>query len=236
MKKVALTLLFSFLFFQSYSQRGVANAITEYLLQFQFDKTTKFEDIDIETLNYVGSPYENQNFLAGEIYHNNKLIADNIPLRYNALMDEMEFKPTFETPDSESSALMKSPEVDVRIGAKVFIFVPYQGGVEKGGYFQVLLRGEKIDLFKKFNKKYTPEQKAQTSMSKDIPARFRDNPVYYLVLQNGRFVEIPSRARNFPDAFIDREKEIKDFIKDNKLDIKDENHIIQIVIYYNSII
>tara|TARA_R110002072_G_scaffold302406_1_gene485198 strand:+ start:8203 stop:8913 length:711 start_codon:yes stop_codon:yes gene_type:complete len=236
MNRIALSLILGLFFIQAQSQRGVSQVITEYLLQFQFDKTTKFEDVDLETLKYVGSPYQNESFLAGEIYHNNKLIADNIPLRYNALMDEMEFKPSFETPDNESSALMKSPEVDVRIGSKVFIFVPYQGGIEKGGYFDVLLRGEKIDLFKKYNKKYTPEQKAQTSMTRDVPARFTNNPVYYLVLQDGRFIEIPSRARNFTDAFVDKEKEIKSFIKDKKLDIKDENHIIQIVNYYNSII
>src|SRR5690606_20055902 len=143
--------------------------------------------------------------------------AENVPLRYNALVDEMEFKPTFETPDSESSALMKSPEVDVRIGSQVFVFAPYQGGIEKGGYFEVLLRSDRHDLFKKYNKRYIPEQKANTSLTRDIPAKFTDNPVYFLVLHDGRFVEIPSRAGKFYNAFIGKEKEIAAYIKDKKL-------------------
>ncbi len=217
------------------AQQPISQQQVQYLLQYQFDKTTKFEDINLESLNYTGSPYVNESYLAGEIYHNNKLIADNIPLRYNALMDEMEFKPSFETPDTESSALLKSPEIDVRIGSKVYIFVPYQGGIEKGGYFEVLLRGERVDLFKKYNKRYTPEQKATTSLTRDTPARFSDNPVYYIVLHDGRFVELSSRTRNFSKAFVGKEREINDFIKSKKLDIKDENHILQIVNYYNTL-
>lgn len=235
MKKSVLSFISFFIVATALAQQPIYQQQIQYLLQYQFDKTTKYEDINLETLNYTGSPYINESFLAGEIYHNNKLIAENIPLRYNALMDEMEFKPTFETPESESSALLKSPEVDVRIGSKVFIFVPYQGGVEKGGYFEVLLRGEKVDLFKKYNKKYTPEQKATTSLTRDIPARFTDNPVYYLVLYDGRFVEVPSRARHFSNVFVGKEREINDFIKSKNLDIKEENHVLQIVNHYNTI-
>jgi hypothetical protein len=235
MKKYLLLIVSVFIISESQAQHQQLQQQVQYLMQYQFDKTTKYEDINLETLNYTGSPYINSSFLAGEIYHNNKLIADNIPLRYNALVDEMEFKPSFGTPDSESSALMKSPEIDVRIGSKVFIFVPYQGGIEKGGYFEVLLRGEKFDLFKKYNKRFTPEQKAQTSMTRDVPARFTDNPMYYLILENGRFVEIPSRARNFESAFVGKENEIRSFIRTNRLDIKNEADLIRIVNHYDSI-
>lgn len=235
MKTIFLSLVLGLLFLNVHSQQSRQAALLEYLMQYKYEKTVKYEDINLETLNYTGSPYVNASYLAGEIYHNNKLIADNIPLRYNALVDEMEFKPNFETPDSESSALMKSPEVDVRIGNKVFIFVPYQGGIEKGGYFEVLVRGERYDLFKKYNKKFTPEQKATTSMTRDIPAKFSDNPGYYLVLHDGRFVEISSRPRNFSNAFVGKEREINNYVKEKNLDVRNENHIIQIVNHYNSL-
>lgn len=237
MKKLFLVLTFAFVFFYNgiQAQQTPHQAYVEYLQQYKFDKTTRYEDINLETLNYTGSPYVNDSFLAGEIYHNNRLIADNVPLRYNAFVDEMEFKSSFETPNSDASALMKSPEVDVRIGSKVFVFVPYQGGVEKGGYFEVLLRGERHDLFKKYNKRFTPEQKAQTSMTRDVPAKFTDNPVYYLVLYDGRFVEIPSRPRNFHTAFIGKEREISNYIKEKNLDVRNEAHIVQIVNHYNSL-
>lgn len=161
MKTLVLTIIAIFGFQSLVAQQPIQQKQVEYLLQFKFQKTTTYEDIDLETLNYIGSPYTNDTYLAGEIYHKNKLVAENVPLRYNALVDEMEFKPNFETPDSESSALLKSPEIDVRIGNKVFVFVPYQGGVEKGGYFEVLRRGESYDLFKKYNKSMSPSRQLQ---------------------------------------------------------------------------
>lgn len=236
MKTLALTLIALFGFQSFFAQQTIQQKQMEYLMQFKFNKTTTYEDIDLNTLNYIGSPYTNDTYQAGEIYHKNKLVAENVPLRYNAFVDEMEFKPNFETPDSESSALMKSPEIDVRIGQKVFVFVPYQGGVEKGGYFEVLRRGENYDLFKKYNKKYTPEQVAKTSMTRDIPAKFSDNPVFYIVRGDGKFIELPTKTNHFLKLFQDNEKDIKTFIKFRKLNLKIESDLIKVFDYINSII
>lgn len=236
MKKCFL-LIFTVLFTAvALAQQPVAQLQMEYLLQHQYDKTTKYEGITLENLNYIGSPYTNDNFVAGDIYHDNKLVVTNVPVRYNALVDEMEFKVDFETPDSESKALIKSPEVHLKIWDKTFVFAAYQGGVEKGGYFEIVLKETQgVDLFKKYTKKYTPEKKASNSLSRDIPAKFSDNVIYYLVLHNGRFVELPSRARRFSKAFPGKENEIKNFIKDEDLDIKNESDLIKIVKHYNAL-
>lgn len=234
MKTFVLTIIAIIGFQSMVAQQTIQQKQVEYLLQFKYQKTTTFENIDLETLNYIGSPYTNDNYLAGEIYHKNKLVAENVPLRYNALVDEMEFKPNFETSDSESSALLKSPEIDVRIGNKVFVFVPYQGGVEKGGYFEVLRRGESYDLFKKYNKKYVPEQAATTSMTKDRPAKFIDNPVYYIVRGDGKFIELPNKSKKFSRLFSGNEKDINNFIKTKNLDIKNEGDLIKVVSYLDS--
>ncbi|GGD83241.1 hypothetical protein [Planktosalinus lacus] len=234
MKTLAITLIALFGLQYFYAQQPIQQKQVEYLMQFKFQKTTTYKDIDLNTLNYIGSPYTNDNYLAGDIYHKNKLVAENVPLRYNALVDEMEFKPKFETPDNESSALMKSPEIDVRIGQKVFVFVPYQGGVEKGGYFEVLRRGEKYDLFKKYNKKYIPEQEAKTSMTKDRPAKFIDNPVYYIVRGDGKFIELPDKNRKFSKLFSGNENEINNYIKSKNLDLKNESDLLKVIAYIDS--
>ncbi|WP_339610020.1 hypothetical protein [uncultured Planktosalinus sp.] len=234
MKTLTLTIIAIIGFQLVVAQQPIQQKQVEYLLQFKYQKTTTFENIDLETLNYIGSPYTNDNYLAGEIYHKNKLVAENVPLRYNALVDEMEFKPKFETPDSESSALLKSPEIDVRIGSKVFVFVPYQGGVEKGGYFEVLRRGESYDLFKKYNKRYVPEQPAKTSMTKDRPAKFIDNPIYYIVRGDGKFIELPDKSNKFSKLFSGNEKEIKNYIKSKNLDLKNEGDLIKVVSYLDT--
>ncbi|MBA3986561.1 MAG: hypothetical protein H0X63_08335 [Flavobacteriales bacterium] len=226
------TLMTTLIFAQT--QREVGQV--RYLQQFQFDKTVKFEDMTLDDVNYIGSPYTDKNFIAGEIYHKNQLIAENVPLRYNALMDEMQFKSTFADADKDSQAIIKTPEVDIKIGNRIFVFVPYQGGVEKGGYFEVLVKDKKYDLFKKYNKKYFSEVKAVTTLTKDRPARITDNEVYYLVSENGTFYELPNKYRNFSKIFLKREKEIEKFIKDRKLDVTNERHLIEIVNYFNSLL
>jgi hypothetical protein len=243
MKEFSISLAFIFTFFGNNAQDNIDiqqghsthQIYSEYLQQILFDKTVKFKDIDLENLNYTGSPYENDNFLAGKIHFKNKLVAENVPLRYNVFFDEMEFKPSFSPPDEEARALMKSNEVVVHIGIKKFVFMPYQGGIENGGYFEMLSRGERVDLLKKYNKTFRPEQKSQSAYSRSIPARFSDNTIYYIVLQDGRFIELDSRAKRFTDSFIGMEKEIADFIKEKRLDIKNEDHIIQIVNHYNTL-
>lgn len=236
MKNTWILLVIGLFFFQSYSQTRLDNTVRTHLYEYRLDKLIVYEGKDITKLNYTGTPYMNESFLPGEIYHKNKLIANQIPMRYNALMDEMEFKTTFETPDEESSALLKSVDIDVRILNQVFTFVPYQGGVEKGGYFEVLLEDKSHDLFKKYKKKYTPEKKAETSITRDVPAKFTDDPAYFLVRPDGKFIELPSKNKKFLEAFISKEKEIKEFIKDNKLSIKEEKDIIRIVKHYNSLL
>lgn len=236
MKTLALTITAVLLFLNVQSQTRLDNTVRTHLFEYRLEKIIDFNGIDITKLKYTGSPYLNEEFLPGEIYHKNKLIADKIPIRYNALMDEMEFKTSFEIPDEESSALLKSLDIDVRIMNQVFTFVPYQGGVEKGGYFEVLHQDQKHDLFKKYKKKYTPEKKAETSITRDVPAKFTDYPVYYLVRPDGKFIELPSKNRKFADAFIGKEKEINQYRKDNKLNIGDEKDLIRIVKYYNSLL
>ncbi len=236
MKNTVIFLILGLFFFQSYSQTRLENSVRNHLFDFRLDKMTVFDGKDLSKLNYTGSPYLDENYLPGKIFHKNQLIAENIPIRYNALMDEIEFKTSFEIPDDEASALLKSTDVDVRILNRVFIFVPYQGGVEKGGYFEVLLEDDNYDLFKKHNKKYTPEKKAETSITRDIPAKFTDQSTYFLVRTDGRFIELPSKNKQFVKAFLGKEKEMNQYLKENKLDTKEEKDIIRIVKHYNSIL
>ncbi len=237
MKKL-LILSIGLLFLSTDFQAQEGNLLASYMnyfRQMQTDKTTKFEEFDLEKIEYIGSPYVNKNFERGNIYLNSKLIVEEVPLRYNAFADEMEFKESLNDLDEDSKALTKSPEVDIEIGNTLYVFVPYQGGIEKGGYFEALVRGEKYDLFKKYNKKFSEGRKAQTSMTKDMPAKFTDNPVYYLVSDEGVFYELPTKKRAFSKVFLKKENEINDYIKDNKLDIKNEKDLIKIINYFNSI-
>jgi len=73
-------------------------------------------------------------------------------------------------------------------------------------------------------------------MTKDNPARFTDNNVYYLVSDSGTFYELPSKSKAFSKIFLNKEKEIESYIKSRNLDLKNEKDVIAIVRYFNSLL
>ena len=50
--------------------------------------------------------------------------------------------------DETYSALIKSPDIFVKIINEIYVFVPFNGSNEKGGYFNVLNDGKTYDLYK----------------------------------------------------------------------------------------
>ena len=205
---------------------------------FQLDEFIKRQDKFIDytdTEKYIGTPYNHPEFLRGNVYQNNVLLASNVALRYNAVADEIEIKETLETPISEARPLTKSPDIFVKIVGDIFVFAPFKGGIEGGGYFQVLHEGSKIDVFKKLNKKFTPEKPAKTSITRAIKAKFTDKPIYYLVTKSGKFYELPSSRNKKLKVFGKNKDAIARYVSKNRLDLNDEKDLITVCIYFNSL-
>jgi len=195
------------------------------------DQGVQYDDVD----SYKGTPYNNPVFLPGNIYKEDELLAADVALRYNAVADEMEVKESLLIKDSEARVLTKSPDIYVKINGDIFVFVTYKGGVEKGGYFLVQFEGVRVDLFKKLHKKFTPAKKASSSITNDVPAKFTDKPIYYLVNKEGKFFEFPKSKSKKLKVFGNKQKEIKEFVKKNKLDLNKEKDLLKTVQYYDTL-
>jgi hypothetical protein len=205
---------------------------------FQVDEFIKRENKDVnflETDTYTGTPYNHPSYLNGNVYQNNELLATNVALRYNAVADEMEIKESLTTPNEEAKVLTKSPEIFVKIMNDIYIFAPYKGGVEGGGYFQVLYEGNSVDLYKKLKKDFKPERKATSSITTDTPAKFTDDIIYYLATKDGKFYEMPGSRNKKLKVFGKKKSEMKDYVKENKIDLNDENGLLRAVRYYDSL-
>lgn len=202
--------------------------LDEYIKRF--DKGIDYKDVK----SYKGTPYNNPSYLPGNIYENNKLLANDVALRYNAIEDEMEVKESLATPDEEARVVSKSLEIFVKINGDIFIFAPYQGGVESGGYFQILFEGENYSLYKKIKKKFIPAKKASTSITKDLPPVFLDRPVYYIVTNEGKYYELPESKSKKLKVFGNKQNEMKEYVKDNNLNLKEEKDLLQAVRYFDN--
>lgn len=205
---------------------------------FQLDEYIKRTDKGIkynEKGSYSGTPYNNPNYLFGSVYKEGALWANNVALRYNAISDEIEIKQDLNTSDSEAKVLTKSPDVFVKIINDIYVFAPYKGGIEGGGYFHVLYEGGQLDLYKKPKKKFTPGKKATTSLTRDLPASFKDKPVYYLVDKTGKYYELPASKGKKLKVFGKNKDAVKAYAREKGLDLNAEKDLIKVVKFINSL-
>jgi hypothetical protein len=205
---------------------------------FLLDNYIKRQNKDVnfkDTKTYKGTPYNNPSFLLGNIYKEGKLLADNIAIRYNAVADEMEVKQILNSDDENARVLAKSQDIYVKIVDDIYVFVPYQGGVENGGYFQVIFEGSQIALYKKHIKDFKPEKKATSSITKTLPAVFKDKPVFYLVTKSGKFYQMPKSRSKKLKVFGEKQNQMKAFTKQNNLDLNKQEDLLTAVKYYDSL-
>jgi hypothetical protein len=221
---------------QNFNSAASTRAFTSDL--FILDEYIKRQNKDVnfkDTQSYTGTPYNHPNFLLGNIYKEGKLLAENIGVRYNAIADEMEVKETTTAPEEDARVLTKSSDIYVKILDDIFVFVPYQGGIEEGGYFEVLQENKQVALYKKQIKAFTPEKKATSSLTKKIPAQFKDKPVYYLVTKNGKFYQMPKSRSKKLKVFGEKEKEMKKYVKAKDLDLNKEKDLLIAVKHYDTL-
>lgn len=177
--------------------------------------------------------YANTSFIDGNIYQEDQLIKSGVPMRYNAFADEIEIKksPT----DANYGALIKDPEIFVKMGRDLYLFIPFEGSKEKGGYFNVLSDGKTYDLYKKTTATFQEGRKAASTYARDVPPSFNKHVTYYLV-EDGRFLQMPNTKSRILKMMDSKKSEIKSYIKDNKLDIDKEGDLIQVVAYFDSLL
>ena len=187
-----------------------------------------------EIASIKGSPYENGGvFLPGNVYKDDKKVMSNVLMRYNAYSDHIQT--TTDGKKVPTGIMLKDPGAIVEIGAKNYIFFP-QGTVPgKGGYLELVSENAKASLYKRNNVTYVKGTKGRDSYTVDKPARFVDEITYYMVDKNAFFTILPQSKRKILEAFGSKEKEMKKYMKTNKLDIGDELDLAKLVSHYCSL-
>jgi len=177
--------------------------------------------------------YVNPLFVPGKIFQGDQLIRDNVLMRFNAYADEIEIKKN--STATNFSALVKDPDIFVKIANDVYVLVPFRGSNANGGYFNVLSDGKTYDLYKKTTAVYREPRKARTTYDSDIPPSFDKTTTYYLV-KDGTFLEMPNRKSKLLNMMSQKKDEIKDYIKQNKLDLDKEKDLIDVISYFDSLL
>jgi len=236
MKKNLLLPLLCLSCFQVFSQ---ANNAAYDLNTRQIDieqKRAAFGLTEEEFNNVDGSPYANENFMPGSIYQGNELVYTNILLRYNIFSDEIEIKKAANISEESYEALIKNTDTFVKILNSIYVFIPFEGSIENGNYFSIVSEESNFDLFKKTKVKYTAPFYARTSYERDRSATFTQENTYYLVSKDGDFYELPNSKSKMIKVMAKKEQDIKSYLKNADLNLKDEQALIKLVKYYNSLL
>ncbi|QNJ97845.1 hypothetical protein [Constantimarinum furrinae] len=185
--------------------------------------------------DYTGSPYANDEFQNGTVYGTNNVLATNVVLRYNVLRDEIEIKSNANASNSEARVLVKSPDIYVRILNNMYVYKTPTSNSDVSGYFLVMVEGENKSLYKKIKKKYIEGKKSINSVSSDILPMYKEIDVMYLVTETGEFEEIPNSRNKRIGLFADHKKEVKQYIKEEKLNVSKDYELVDLVKYYNTL-
>lgn len=197
------------------------------------EKAIAFGLTETEFATIKDDAYANPNFLVGSIYQDENLLRSNVPMRYNAYADEIEIKN--HVSEENYGALMKDPSIYVKINKDIYVFIPYDGSNEKGGYFNILADGKTYDLYKKTTAAFKKPQNARTSYDSNTPPSFDKTTKYYLV-QDGQFFELSTNKSKVLKTMDSKKPEVKDYIKENNLDIDKEADLIKVVTYFDSLL
>lgn len=232
MKKLIITSLLSLLTAGVFAQGREYYEVYSKTIDIN-EKSLAFGLTEAEFDAIKDEAYANVNFIQGKIFQGEELIKDEVPMRYNAYADEIEIKKN--KYEESYSALMKDPNIFVKIFKDIYIFVPFQGSNAKGGYFNVLSEGKTYDLYKKTTATYREPQKARTNYERDAPPSFEKTIKYYLV-QDGTFLEMPSSKSKVLKMMNAKKDEVKTYIKQNNIDLDKEADLIKLVSYFDSLL
>jgi len=186
--------------------------------------------------NFSGSAYENEEFVSGYVFKDGKPLATNVALRYNAKRDEIEVKKTLGAADASGRVLKRREDIYIKILNKVFVYSPVKEGISKGGYFMVIHEGDNYSLYKKLTKRFIEGREAINSITRDTPPAYQDKEVFYLVNNTKEsFTELPKSRKRKLKTFENNKKELKAFVKENRLNLNKDYDLAKLVKYYDSL-
>lgn len=176
-----------------------------------------------------GSPYLDDAYVDGVVYYGNKTLK--APMRYNAFQDLMEYQ-------QNGKQLVLDPSetiTKVTLGNSTFASLKYNtDGKTKFGYF-VMLDSGKVALFAKKEISFTPVRKGRAQDGSDEPAQYKRSPdAFYYKVGDGTLQEVGA-IKEMIATFPDKQEELAQYAKKEKISAKKEKEIVQFVQYYNSL-
>jgi hypothetical protein len=176
-----------------------------------------------------GTPYLDDIYAQGVIHYANRTHA--APIRYNVFRDLIEYQQ-----NGQPLVLDPNPSIKkVNVGSSIFVPLKYEtNGKSKFGYFAVLDSG-KVTLYAKKKITLLAARKGGALDGSDQPAEYKKSAdTFYFRIGEGELQEVDN-IKSMIATFPEKQEEMTQYAKKEKISPRKEKEIIQFVQYYNSL-
>lgn len=223
MRKMAFAVLAMLSTYVAYGQSTMDEYRNILLRSHNVETETRYEDVD-------GHPFSDKDMKEGEIHLTSGRVVDNLQMRYNWYTSQMEI-----LEDESVYSLPKSAEIDFVIIAGIK-YVPFYYHNLIAGY-AVEVYSDECSLYRKEEVILIPGEEPVSSYDEYKPPRFfTSKPEYFLICAQGSLTRLEESKRNIINQLEPFDDELKDFVKEEKLRLKDEFDLIRLIEFYNSLL
>jgi hypothetical protein len=197
---------------------------------FRFTKIVDgtYSKYDLKISDIQGTPYLEEGFSPGKIVTNEGVIYENIPLRYNAYSDDMEFQKGGDTYNIDPKAIVGRAE----FGGVIFCYTKYEAsGKIQSGFFEILTEG-KATLLVKYSVRFLDREEVKAYVDPK-PARFDEAQKEHYLSVAGAPAKLITNKKKLLESFGSQMKEMESYISKNRLSVKEDDGLTKIVAHFN---
>lgn len=153
--------------------------------------------------------------------------------RYNAYRDEMEFQ-------KEGQIYYALKKEGLRINFvranKVYEVLNYTDKTDIiTGYLVVINEGDKVSLYVKEQIKYIAERESATGYDSSKPAEYKKVDDTFFIRIEDATVNFPKNKKELLKMFPDKNPQISDYLKKNKISFSKESDLIELTKFLNTL-
>lgn len=187
--------------------------------------------IVIEEVPIEGTPYINSTYKHGETVING-INRTKALMRYNAYNDAIELLDENNTPRK----LLRRKSIEALFDGRTYKIFDYaEGGKTREGYFNPLNTGE-IKLLFKPKKMFVQAEKPDHGYDTYKPPIYMDISSYYLLSGDAPAHKTKLGKKQILKHLTKNMAQVKKYISTEKLNLKREGDVIELIDYYNSLL
>jgi len=180
-----------------------------------------------------GTQYINEKYMPAKVSNKDMPVM----VRYNAYNDYFEFT----TPENQAAQTLAKEQgvtITFNMNGQQYALVKYKTDKDEvvDGYLTVISDGPKVKIYKRERIYFQPEREAANSYQPAKAAAYkRADDEYYVKVGDAEAVFFDGK-KEFAKLIPGKNKEVLDYIKDNKLDVEKDTDLVKVASYIQTLI